>query len=235
MVEKLFPQEQGGYGLPRPWEGVSHAQGQARGMHKLPSIGNHRARKTSLIDGNPFAAACPPTFVSICPKGYPLGWWYQTFRRYQPMDASKKEQIALFRFGLIFPLLDDRLKHGDITRLVKQICEREHDIPFSGKKSQHAFDCYISHFDTGTHVNDDIGKIPVEEIPDHTLLVGGFPCQDYSVAATGAKGIHGKKGVLWWEIKRIIEGKRPRFVLLENVDRLLKSPAKQRGRDFAIM
>jgi DNA (cytosine-5)-methyltransferase 1 len=69
------------------------------------------------------------------------------------------------------------------------------------------------------------------------LLVGGFPCQDYSVAKTlnQAHGIEGKKGVLWWAIYRIIEAKRPRFIFLENVDRLLKSPATQRGRDFAII
>ncbi|GIU99214.1 MAG: hypothetical protein KatS3mg014_0830 [Actinomycetota bacterium] len=76
-----------------------------------------------------------------------------------------------------------------------------------------------------------------EDIPDHDLLVGGFPCQDYSVAKTlnQAHGIEGKKGVLWWAIYRILERKRPRLVFLENVDRLLKSPATQRGRDFAII
>ena len=69
-------------------------------------------------------------------------------------------------------------------------------------------------------------------IPDHDLLVGGFPCQDYSVAKTlnQAHGIEGKKGVLWWQIYRILEEKRPRFVFLENVDRLLKSPARSEAR-----
>lgn len=104
-----------------------------------------------------------------------------------------------------------------------------------GKKKQWASDCYSNHFSTGQHINDDIAKINAKDIPDHTLLVGGFPCQDYSVAATLAKGIQGKKGVLWWEITRIIEEKKPPFILLENVDRLLKSPAKQRGRDFAVI
>jgi DNA (cytosine-5)-methyltransferase 1 len=111
-------------------------------------------------------------------------------------------------------------------------------------KAQHAFDCYVSHFDTGVHVNEDINVVldeikagKREAIPDHDLLVGGFPCQDYSVAKTlnQAHGIEGKKGVLWWSIYRILEEKRPRLVLLENVDRLLKSPANQRGRDFAII
>jgi DNA (cytosine-5)-methyltransferase 1 len=111
-------------------------------------------------------------------------------------------------------------------------------------KAQHAFACYVSHFDTGIHVNEDINVVldeidagKREDIPEHDLLVGGFPCQDYSVAKTlnQAHGIEGKKGVLWWSIYRILERKRPRLVFLENVDRLLKSPATQRGRDFAII
>lgn len=105
-----------------------------------------------------------------------------------------------------------------------------------GKKSQHAFDCYCSHFGySDNHVNEDISSIDKTTIPDHNLLVGGFPCQDYSVARTGATGINGKKGVLWWDIRDILEAKKPSFVLLENVDRLLKSPASQRGRDFGII
>ncbi len=104
-----------------------------------------------------------------------------------------------------------------------------------GKKVQHAFDCYISHFGCSeNHVNEDIA-LAKTKIPIHDLLVGGFPCQDYSVAQSGAKGIEGKKGVLWWEIRDIIEDQQPSFVLLENVDRLIKSPANQRGRDFGII
>ena len=111
-------------------------------------------------------------------------------------------------------------------------------------KAQHAFDCYVSHFNSGVHVNEDVNVVldeidagEREPIPDHDLLVGGFPCQDYSVAKTlnQAHGIEGKKGILWWSIYRILEAKRPRLVFLENVDRLLKSPATQRGRDFAII
>lgn len=105
-----------------------------------------------------------------------------------------------------------------------------------GKKSQHAFDCYVNHFGkSDKYVNEDISSIDKQTIPNHNLLVGGFPCQDYSVARTGAKGMEGKKGVLWWQIRDILEAKRPNFVLLENVDRLLKSPASQRGRDFGVI
>lgn len=104
-------------------------------------------------------------------------------------------------------------------------------------KVQHAFDCYCKRFGNENHSNVDISLVDKSDIPDHTLLVGGFPCQDYSVARTlsGEKGIEGKKGVLFWEIAKILEIKQPPFVLLENVDRLLKSPSTKRGRDFGIM
>ena len=103
-------------------------------------------------------------------------------------------------------------------------------------KIQHASSVYVARFGEEGHSSEDIAK--VERIPCHfDLLVGGFPCQDYSVAKTlsHAKGLRGKKGVLWWEILRLVELHKPKFVFLENVDRLLKSPASQRGRDFAVM
>lgn len=103
------------------------------------------------------------------------------------------------------------------------------------KKKQHAFDCYVYHYGTSpTHVNKDISLVK-DSIPDHNLLVGGFPCQDYSVARTSAKGIEGNKGSLWWQIYDIAAEKRPQYILLENVDRLIKSPKNQKGRDFAVM
>lgn len=107
-------------------------------------------------------------------------------------------------------------------------------------KVQHASDVYCAKFGFENHSNENISEVKVEDIPNHDLLVGGFPCQDYSVASTlkNSHGIIGKKGVLWWEIYRILVDKKenaPKFLLLENVDRLLKSPASQRGRDFAII
>ena len=105
-------------------------------------------------------------------------------------------------------------------------------------KTQAAYDCYCERFGkTENHVCRDICKIDKTTIPNHTVLVGGFPCQDYSVARSlsNEKGIEGKKGVLWWEIAEVLEAKQPPFVLLENVDRLLRSPSTQRGRDFGIM
>lgn len=104
-------------------------------------------------------------------------------------------------------------------------------------KAQHAFDCYNLRFNESNNSNVDIALVDKKDIPNHSLLCGGFPCQDYSVAnsLSKEKGIEGKKGVLWWQIKDILEAKKTPFVFLENVDRLIKSPAKQRGRDFGIM
>lgn len=104
-------------------------------------------------------------------------------------------------------------------------------------KTQHAFDCYNLRFPEDFNSNIDISQVEKKKIPNHSLLCGGFPCQDYSVAhsLSKEKGIEGKKGVLWWQIRDILVAKKTPFVFLENVDRLTKSPAKQRGRDFGIM
>lgn len=112
-----------------------------------------------------------------------------------------------------------------------------------GARTQWAHDCYVQHFGDSAdlnnefHTGEDISRMDKQAIPNHTLLVGGFPCQDYSVAHTlsSSHGIEGKKGVLWWQIRDTIIAKKPPFCIFENVDRLLKSPAKQRGRDFGVI
>lgn len=116
-------------------------------------------------------------------------------------------------------------------------------------RKQFAARCYVERFGEDSLVNDDIATVLDQyeagerDIPDADMVVGGFPCQDYSVARplSQATGIEGKKGVLWWSIFRFLNiqlDKSPgnaRYCMFENVDRLLKSPARQRGRDFAII
>lgn len=107
-----------------------------------------------------------------------------------------------------------------------------------GKTKQWAHDCYVSHFgDVDENTGIDIAQVNKESIPDHNLLVGGFPCQDYSVAhpLSSSEGLEGKKGVLWWQIRDTMIAKQAPFCLFENVDRLVKSPASQRGRDFGVI
>lgn len=137
--------------------------------------------------------------------------------------------VGGFRLGL------DRLNSGWETTWFSQW--------EPGAKTQWAHECYVKHYGDSLdsngeyHTREDISEIDKNAIPDHTLLVGGFPCQDYSVAhtLTSSKGIEGKKGVLWWQIRDTLIAKKAPFCILENVDRLLKSPAKQRGRDFGVI
>lgn len=107
------------------------------------------------------------------------------------------------------------------------------------KKSQDAFEVYNYHFRDSENINKSIAEISDDEFKkmNADIIVGGFPCQDYSVARSkkGALGLEGKKGVLFWEIIRAVINIKPKYLVLENVDRLLKSPASQRGRDFAVM
>ncbi len=107
------------------------------------------------------------------------------------------------------------------------------------RKSQDAFQVYDYHFPNSDNIDDSIVDITDEKFAsmDADMIVGGFPCQDYSVARSkkNEQGIEGKKGVLFWEIIRATRIIKPKYLILENVDRLLKAPSKQRGRDFAIM
>ncbi len=147
----------------------------------------------------------------------------------------KKTICELFAGVGGFRLGFDRLNSGWETKWFSQW--------EPGAKKQWANECYVAHFGNCEDLNgeihtcDDISTVNKFTIPNHTLLVGGFPCQDYSVAQSlsSSKGIEGKKGVLWWQINETLEAKRPAFCIFENVDRLLKSPAKQRGRDFGII
>lgn len=140
--------------------------------------------------------------------------------------------VGGFRLGL------EKVKNDEKEVLFKTVWANQWEP--ATLNTQHAATVYRNKFKPSENefVVDDIAKVDADSIPEHTLLVGGFPCQDYSVARTlnQAAGIVGKKGVLWWEINRILKRKKkPEYLFLENVDRLLKSPAGQRGRDFAIM
>lgn len=126
----------------------------------------------------------------------------------------------------------------------KNPLEKNYEVVWSNQwepstKVQHASAVYENRFGINHHSNQDIATVDISDIPDHDLLVGGFPCQDYSVATTlkNSKGLIGKKGVLWWSIHKILSEKenKPKYLFLENVDRLLISPSAQRGRDFAII
>lgn len=146
--------------------------------------------------------------------------------------------VGGFRLGL------EGWKGKSASSNYKKTIEKNYEVVWSNQwepstKIQHASAVYENRFGMDNHSNKDIASVDIADIPDHDLLVGGFPCQDYSVATTlkNSKGLLGKKGVLWWSIHKILSEKenKPKYLFLENVDRLLISPSKQRGRDFAII
>ena len=146
--------------------------------------------------------------------------------------------VGGFRLGL------EGWKNKSASSHYKKYFESPYEIVWSNQwepstKVQHASLVYEQRWNDNKHSNKDISTVEISEIPDHDMLVGGFPCQDYSVATTlkNSKGLIGKKGVLWWSIHKIISEKenKPKYLFLENVDRLLISPSQQRGRDFAII
>ena len=146
--------------------------------------------------------------------------------------------VGGFRLGL------EGWKNKSASSQYKKYFESPYEIVWSNQwepstKVQHASLVYEQRWNDNKHSNKDITTVEISEIPDHDMLVGGFPCQDYSVATTlkNSKGLIGKKGVLWWSIHKIISEKenKPKYLFLENVDRLLISPSQQRGRDFAII
>ena len=150
--------------------------------------------------------------------------------------------VGGFRLGL------EGYKGKSASSNYKKILKSNFEVVWSNQwepstKTQHANLVYQKRWPNGNHSGEDIEKViekDFDSIPNHDLLVGGFPCQDYSVATLlkNSKGLIGQKGVLWWSIYNIISKKgknKPKYLFLENVDRLLVSPAKQRGRDFAVM
>ena len=153
--------------------------------------------------------------------------------------------VGGFRIGL------EGYNDKSSTSGFKDKIDKKFDVIWSNQyepltpNNQHAFKVLKDKWPKSNHSNLDIHNVKTKDIPDSDVLVGGFPCQDYSVATSlrhnkdlKTGGVYGKKGVLWWQIERILrekKDKKPKYLILENVDRLLKSPSTQRGRDFAVM
>ncbi len=107
-------------------------------------------------------------------------------------------------------------------------------------KIQHANNVYVSRFGSTGHFSHNIELLKSRDIEKKCdLLVGGFPCPDFSVGSLlkYSKGLDGKKGELWFQITRLLKElqkakRKPDYLLFENVDRMLKSPASDPGKDF---
>ena len=149
--------------------------------------------------------------------------------------------VGGFRLGLEGWKGKSPLSHykDEMSQNYKVVWSNQHE---PGSKVQYANDVYRYHFDNiqnSFHSDIPIENVNLDTIPSHDMIVGGFPCQDFSVGALNkfSGGLKGKKGALWFEIEKILKynvnkNLPTKYILLENVDRLLKCPVDIKGADF---
>lgn len=105
---------------------------------------------------------------------------------------------------------------------------------------RHSQKTYSTNFNDGHPLVGDITKFHVDDIPDHDVLVAGFPCQPFSIAGVSKKNALGNphgfacktQGTLFFDVARIIEAKQPRAFLLENVKNLERH---DKGKTFSVI
>ena len=108
--------------------------------------------------------------------------------------------------------------------------DNKYQCVYANEWDKYAADIYEKNFGERPDTRS-ITDVNVSDIPDHDLLVGGFPCQAFSIAGK-RKGFDDTRGTLFFEIARILQAKRPRYLLLENVKGLLSHDG---GRTFQII
>jgi DNA (cytosine-5)-methyltransferase 1 len=114
---------------------------------------------------------------------------------------------------------------GGIRRAFEEIGG---ECVFTSEWDAYARKTYAANFSTAHSLNHDITKVHEEDVPDHDVLLAGFPCQPFSIAGVSKKNALGRKhgfedetqGTLFFDLKRIIAAKRPNAFLLENVKNL---------------
>lgn len=111
---------------------------------------------------------------------------------------------------------------------------------FTSEWDNYAQKTYADNYPGGHHINGDITQVDATDIPDHDVLLAGFPCQPFSIAGVSKKNALGRahgfacetQGTLFFDVARIIEEKRPRAFLLENVKNLV---SHDKGRTFNVI
>lgn len=111
---------------------------------------------------------------------------------------------------------------------------------FTSEWDGYAQKTYSRNFQDGHPIAGDITQVQADDIPDHDVLLAGFPCQPFSIAGVSKKNALGRahgfacetQGTLFFDVARIIETKRPRAFLLENVKNLM---SHDKGRTFDVI
>ena len=177
-----------------------------------------------------------------------LGITERTLRRWKTgeVDAPQlavEELQRLLNFGPIdtgtgeFKFIDLFAGIGGIRVAFESIGG---ECIFTSEWDDYAQKTYAANFPGGHAINGDITQITEEDIPDHDVLLGGFPCQPFSIAGVSKKNALGRahgfedetQGTLFFDVARIIAQKRPRAFLLENVKNL---QSHDKGRTFDVI
>ena len=159
------------------------------------------------------------------PQSYIFG-----LQRLLPFDAPA-DGDADFTFCDLFAGI------GGIRRAFEEIGGR---CVFTSEWDSYAQKTYVENFPDGHAINGDITQIDAADLPDHDLLLAGFPCQPFSIAGVSKKNALGRahgfadetQGTLFFDVCRIIATKQPRAFLLENVKNLM---SHDKGRTFDVI
>lgn len=181
--------------------------------------------------------------------GIALGVDPKTVRRWQIRETEPKPYIADAIRQRLLPLGEPSADPGKFTFIdlfagiggIRTAFEKHGGrCVFTSEWDPYACKTYAANFHDGPdHVfASDITKVHEDDVPDHDVLLAGFPCQPFSIAGVSKKNALGRphgfadktQGTLFFDVARIIEKKRPRAFLLENVKNLV---SHDKGRTFS--
>lgn len=173
----------------------------------------------------------------------------KTIRRWQLRETEPKPYVADAIRQRLLPMGEPPSDPGKFTFIdlfagiggIRTAFEKEGGrCVFTSEWDSYARKTYSANFHDGPgHVfADDITKVHEEDVPDHDVLLAGFPCQPFSIAGVSKKNALGRahgfedktQGTLFFDVARIIKAKRPRAFLLENVKNLV---SHDKGRTFS--
>ncbi len=176
-----------------------------------------------------------------------LGVGVRTISRWEARQTNPPAYLAhalqqLLPFGEespagAFDFIDLFAGIGGLRRAFEQVGGR---CVYTSEWDSYAQKTYAENFRDRHPIAGDITQVDAADIPDHDVLLAGFPCQPFSIAGVSKKNALGKKhgfacetqGTLFFDVARIIEAKRPRAFLLENVKNLV---SHDKGRTFDVI
>jgi DNA (cytosine-5)-methyltransferase 1 len=176
-----------------------------------------------------------------------LGVGIRTISRWEARQTSPPSYLAhalqqLLPFGEerpegTFDFIDLFAGIGGLRKAFEQVGGR---CVYTSEWDSYAQKTYAENFRDRHPIAGDITQVQATDIPDHDVLLAGFPCQPFSIAGVSKKNALGKahgfacetQGTLFFDVARIIETKRPRAFLLENVKNLV---SHDKGRTFDVI